>query len=453
MPGRDEPCVLSATQRSANVRVRENAFKNAIFKRYLSNTSWMMAEQLLRIISGVFVGIYIARFLGPEEFGVLSYVLAIATFIIAVSRLGMDAILVRELVSHPEKKLALMGTAFWMMFVAAVLCSTIVSAIVWSLGELPAVKVYASIISISAIFASALAVDYCFQSEVRASLSALCKSVTLIFMSVVKLCLIYIQADLVWFVCAFLMDHAVLAVVFFWAAVRQRRAGFVKCFCWNYAKSMLVSAWPLVLGAVSIQIYMRIDQIMIRNMIGLKEVGLYSAAVRIYEAWAVVIAVLTVSLLPAIVKLKQGGEGIYHKRMAQLFGLVIWMSVGAALFVSITSEHVMVFAFGAEYRASAPVVDIIMWTAVFAAMGSVSARYFNVEKMERKYAARTALAAVLNIILNFLLIPVYGIKGAALSTLICTFFANYLMDWFDKDLRTLLNIKHRAIFRPINQMR
>jgi len=413
----------------------------------------MMAEQLLRILSGVFVGIYIARYLGPEEFGVLSYVLAISTFIIAISRLGMDAILVRELVSHPEKKQTLMGTAFWMMFITAIVCSSIVAAVVWSIGELPAVKLYASIISISAIFASALVVDYCFQSEVRANVSATCKSITLLLMSFVKLYLIYIQADLVWFVYAFLMDHAVLAVIFLLAAGQQGRAGFVKCFCWEDAKSMLVSAWPLVLGAVSIQIYMRIDQIMIRNMLGLNDVGLYSAAVRIYEAWAIVIAILTVSLLPAIVKLKQGDEKNYHKRMTQLFSLVIWISVGAALFVSIVSEHLMVFAFGGEYRASAPVVDIIMWTAVFAAMGSVSARYFNVERMERKFAVRTALAAVLNVGLNFMLIPLYGIKGAALSTLICTFFANYLMDWFDKDLITLLNIKHRAIFGPITQMR
>lgn len=412
-----------------------------------------MAEQLLRILSGVFVGIYIARYLGPEEFGVLSYVLAISTFIIAISRLGMDAILVRELVSHPEKKQTLMGTAFWMMFITAIACGSIVTAVVWSIGELPAVKLYASIISISAIFASVLVVDYCFQSEVRANVSAICKSITLLLMSFVKLYLIYIQADLVWFVYAFLMDHAVLAVIFLLAAGQQGRAGFIKCFCWEDAKSMLVSAWPLVLGAVSIQIYMRIDQVMIRNMLGLNDVGLYSAAARIYEAWAIVIGILTVSLLPAIVKLKQGDEKNYHKRMTQLFSLVIWVSVGAALFVSIVSEHLMVFAFGGEYRASAPVVDIIMWTAVFAAMGSVSARYFNVERMERKFAVRTALAAVLNVGLNFMLIPLYGIKGAALSTLICTFFANYLMDWFDKDLITLLNIKHRAIFGPITQMR
>lgn len=421
-------------------------FKNDYFRRYFFNSSWMMAEQFLRILSGVFVGIYIARYLGPEEFGVLSYVLAIATFMMAISRFGMDAILVRELVSTPEKEQLLMGTAFWLMVVAALGCYILVGAVIWSTAELVSVKIYTSIIALSTIFTSCSVVDFYFQSQVKAKYSAACKSVTLFLMSVVKLYLIFIQADFIWFVFAFLMDYAVLGLVFIVAAFYGKGCGFLKLFSWSDAKEMLKSAWPLVLGAVAIQVYMRIDQIMIRNMLGLHEVGVYSAAVRIYEAWAIVTAMITVSLLPAIVKLKQGDEENYHKRMTQLFRLVIWMSVFAAIAVSLVSEQLMVLAFGEEYRESAPVVDIIMWTAVFAAMGSVSARYFNVEKMEKKFALRTALAALLNVGLNFLLIPIYGIKGAAIATLSCTFFANYMMDWFDRDLKLLLRIKHRAMF-------
>lgn len=405
-----------------------------------------MAEQFLRILSGVFVGIYIARYLGPEQFGVLSYILAISTFMIAISRLGMDAILVRELVSTPERKQMLMGTAFWMMFVAALFCYLLVGIVVWSTGEIVSVKIYASIIAVGTIFCSFLVVDFYFQSQVKAKYSAICKSIALFLMSIAKLYLVFVQADLIWFVCAFLMDHVVLAVIFIVAAIGNRNISFFKFFCGQQAKQMLKSAWPLVLGAVAIQVYMRIDQVMIRNMLGLHEVGIYSAAVRIYEAWAIVTAVITVSLLPAIVKLKQGDEGNYHKRLTQLFRLVIWMSVLAAVVVSLISEHLMVLAFGEEYRESAPVVDIVMWTAVFAAMGSVSARYLNVEKMEKKFALRTALAAVLNVGLNLLLIPVYGVKGAAIATLVCTFFANYMMDWFDQDLKSLLKIKHRAMF-------
>lgn len=405
-----------------------------------------MAEQLIRIFTGVFVGIYIARYLGPEQFGVLSYVLALAAFVLAVSRLGMDAVLVRELVEIGDKRNQLMGTAFWLMISAALVCYLVVGLGIWFVGEAAHVKIYVWIVSASALFASFLMIDYFFQSQLKAKYSAICKTFSLLLMSLVKLGLIFTGAELFWFVLASLIDHVVLAVLLLLALHKTYGVSFLKYFNWHDARSMLSSAWPMVLTAVAALIYMRIDQVMIRNMLGLHEVGIYSAATKIYESWIVLPYIISVSLLPAIVKLKQGSVLDYQRRLTQLFRLVIWMSALAAIIVSIISEPLMVIAFGEAYRESASVVSIAMWTAVFASMGSISARYFNVERMEKKIALRTALAAFVNIGLNLVLIPRYGINGAAIATLLCTIFANYLMDWFDKDLRDLLSIKHRALF-------
>ena len=244
-------------------------------------------------------------------------------------------------------------------------------------------------------------------------------------------------------VCIFL-DNVILGVFLFVFFIKKYNIKFLSSFSAEIANTMLKSAWPLVLSAIASLVYMRIDQVMIRNMLGLYEVGLYSAAVKVYESWIVCPYIITVSLLPAIAKLKKGNEGIYQKRLTQLFSVVIWLSVLAAFVASVFSEQIMTLAFGDSYKDSASVVSIVMWTAVFASMGSVSARYFNVEKMEKKIAVRTILAALINIILNVFLIPIYGVSGAAFATLICTFFAYYLMDWFDQDSKTLLSIKHRA---------
>lgn len=414
--------------------------------RYLFNSSWMLAEQVLRIISAVFVGIYIARYLGPEKFGVLSYVLAIASFIMAIARLGMDAVLVRELVSKPERHSQLMGTAFWLMFIAAAICFLLVVVGLYGIQEQLDVKLYVAVVSVGCFFTAFLVGDYSFQAEVKAKYSAICKSTVLFFMSLVKLGLILIDAELIWFVVASLFDHVLLACFFIAMLVAKRDVAFFKFFEAALARELLRSAWPMVLSAVSILIYMRIDQLMIRNMLGMHEVGLYSAATRIYEAWMTLPFVISISLLPLIIKAKEKSEEEYHRRLTQLFRVLIWLSLCAALVVTLTSEWLMVLAFGEAFRASAPVVSVVMWTSVFAAIGSVSARYFNVEHMERKFALRTALAALLNVVLNYLLIPIMGIIGAAVATLLCTFFANYLMDWFDRDLRVLLRIKHRAAF-------
>lgn len=428
------------------MKALKTVFENKSFQLYFRNSSWMLAEQILRIISGVLVGIYVARYLGPEQFGVLSYALAISAFVLAITRLGMDAILVRELVGKPSDQTALIGTAFWLMSLAAVACYGIAGLGVYYLEGSADIRLYVLIVTASAFFTSFLVVDYYFQAELKSKYSAICKFCALLFMSLFKLGLIFAEAEFVWFVVAALLDNVLVALLFLSLFAKLRGLHFLGSFSWRAAGVLLKSAWPMVLTAVAALIYMRIDQVMIRNMLGLHEVGIYSAAAKIYESWIVLPYIISVSLLPAIVKLKQGSAEDYQRRLAQLFRLVIWMSVLVAIVVSIISEPLMVIAFGEAYRESASVVSIVMWTSIFASMGAISARYFNVERMEKKIALRTAVAALMNVGLNFILIPRYGINGAAIATLLCVFFANYMMDWFDKDLRDLLTIKHRALF-------
>lgn len=417
-----------------------------MFKRYAFNSSWMLAEQFLRILSGVFVGIYIARYLGPENFGVLSYSLALSAFSIAVSRLGMDAILVREIIGNERKVKVVVGTAFWMMIIAAIACYFFSSFFVWNYTGSAQEKIYISILLASPFFTSFLVVDYFFQSRVEAKYPSICKAIVLIVMSIIKLMLVILNAELFWFVLAFLADHALLALLLLNIYLVRKGPMFFGKFDFSVAKHMIKSSWPMVLSAIAVLLYMRIDQVMIRNMLGIEEVGIYSAAVKIYESWMMLPYVISVSLLPLMAKLKIDNEELFVRRMIQIFRFVIWLSILAALVATAIGDQLIVMAFGSVYEESGGVVKIVMWASVFAAMGAVSARYFNVEHMEKKIAVRTAVAAAINIALNFLLIPVYGINGAALATLACTFFSNYAMDWLDGDLRTLLRIKHRAMF-------
>lgn len=406
----------------------------------------MLAEQILRIVSGIFVGIYIARHLGPEQFGILSYVLAISAIAMAISRLGMDAVLVRELVSNPQKKEEYLGTAFWLMSGAGVVCYLIIGLTIWASSETDEIKKYALIVATSTAFTSFLSIDYHFQAQLKAKISTICKVLALAAVSIIKITLIYIDASLIWFVIASVLDHILLAIFLIIAMCQSHDLRFIKKYNKDSVLPMLKSAWPIVLSAIAGMILVRIDQVMIRYILDLHQVGIYAAAVKVFEAWIILPYILTVSLLPAIVRLRQGDIDNYHAKMVLFFRLIIWLSLGAAIAATLFSESLMVIAFGESYRESSSVVTIVMWATVFVAMGSLSARYFNVEHMEKKLLVRSIVAAILNIGMNFILIPLYGIEGAAISTLACFFVINYAMDWLDKDLKTLLNIKHQAIF-------
>lgn len=425
-----------------------NLTLNANFRRYLGNSTWMMTEQLLRLFSGIFVGIYVARYLGPEQFGALSYVLSISALLIGVSRMGMDSVLIRELVLRPDRKQELMGTAFWIMTITALLCYALTTITIYNIQENDETKLYALIIAGSTFFTSFLVIDFYFQSQIQAKYSSLCKSISLIITSAIKILLIHYQSSLFWFVVITALEQAILAIFLILALTRTDLISFFSKFNSQDAKEMLISCWPMVVSTVAILVYMRIDQIMIRHMLGLREVGIYSAAAKIFDAWFLLPYTLTISLLPIISKLKKENSSFYQVRLTQFFSMIIWMCLLVAATTTIASEYIIKLSFGKDYQESAPVLIILMWTAVFSAIGSISARYFSVERMEKKIAVRTIASAILNVILNLFLIPAYGIIGAAVATLICTIFANYLLDWLDKDLRDLLRIKHNAlIFR------
>lgn len=414
-------------------------------KQYAFNSSWMLIEQLLRIISGVFVGIYVARYLGPEQFGVLSYALAIVAILTALSRLGMDAILVRDLARSSHLRQELMGTAFYLMLLAGVISALVLSGLVLTLESSPENQLYILIISVGALLQSFLVIDYNFQSQVKAKYSSIAKSIALGFSAISKLVLIWLNADLFLFAAFYAFDYFVVAVLLITFHIANKQGFFFFKFKKEHIKPLLSSAWPMVVSALSVVLYMRIDQVMIKAMLSPYELGLYASTVRVFEGWLILPYVMSVSLLPAIVKLKETSPNQYEKYMTILFSIMFWLSVIVATVVSIFSSSILNVTFGPEYIKAASVLSIVIWSATFAALGSITARYLTVENMEKKIAFRTIVGLIINFTMNLILIPLYGTEGAAIATLLTMFIANYAINYFDKDLKQLVDICNQSI--------
>jgi len=415
---------------------------------YFSNSSWMMGEQFVRILANVFVAIYIARYLGPKDFGVLSYFLALTAFEVAISRLGMESIVVREASKHGGVPSQVVGTAFGLMMGSALILSIVFVLSLIVFDDAKELHGLGFILFVSPIFTALYVVDFYFQSQLKSKYSAVCKTLAISIMSIIKLLLVYLGFSLFWIGVAFLLDVVVLSLLFFYALYKQKKLYYLISFSTENAKVMLQSAWPMVLTSIAVLIYMKIDQIMIKHILGMESVGLYTAAIKVYEAWIILPSILSVSLLPLMVSLKSDAKDKYVSKMIQIFSGMIWLSIIAIIAVKVISYWLIPFAFGMAYIEAIPVLNVVMFSAVFAAMGSVSGRYFTVERMEKKIAFRTILSACLNVALNYLLIPLYGIMGAAYSTLFCLFFANYLLDYFDPDLKPLRRMKNQALLYP-----
>jgi len=276
------------------------------FRRYFTNISWLFVENMLRIIAGLFVGIYVARYLGPEKFGILSYALAFVGLFGAVADLGLDTITVRELVNYPNRRDVYLGTVFWLKVVGAFTMLALIGIAVQFTSNDSTTNLYIFISASGLIFQSFQVVDFYFQSKVLSKYVSICKMIQLTISSLVKLYFIFIKADLLWFVIIILIDHVLLAISLLFAYWQQRNGMFFSHFKFRIAKEMLKDSWPLILSGVTVMIYLRIDQIMIKEMLSETELGLYSAAVKLAEVWYCIPAIVTISLFPAIINAKIG---------------------------------------------------------------------------------------------------------------------------------------------------
>jgi O-antigen/teichoic acid export membrane protein len=221
-------------------------------------------------------------------------------------------------------------------------------------------------------------------------------------------------------------------------------------FSWKWSfetsKYLLHDSWPLILAGVVISVYMKIDQVMIKEMLGAKEVGLYAAAVKLSEAWYFIPMAIASSLFPAIINAKVYQKEVYYQRLQKLYDLMVWIAIAIALPTTFLSTLVVEFLYGKEYLGSSSVLIIHIWTAVFVFLGVASSKYLLAENFIKKTFYRTFIGALLNIIMNYYLIGIIGIQGAAISTLVSHFFAAYFYDILDKDLRIMFIMKTKSLF-------
>lgn len=416
------------------------------YQRYFANTSWMFAEQILRMVAGLLVGIWVARYLGPTQFGVFSYAIAFTALFGSIAKLGLDSIVVRDLVRDPSQRDAYMGTAFWLKLMGAIVMLAIMALAVQLTSNDAITNLYIFIIASGTIFQSFEVVDFYFQSKVLSRFVSICKLAQLFISSLLKLYLIFIGADLIWFVVVTMVDQITLALSLYLAFRYQKLGGFYRFFDVAAAKHLLQDSWPLIVSGLVIMIYMRIDQIMIKEMLGEREVGLYSAATRVSEVWYFMPVILTNSLFPSIVNAKKVSRELYLRRLQKLFTFLVLISILVALPMTFFSDRLITLLYGDAYRAAGQVLMIHIWAGVFVSLGVASGSWFINENLQRYAFYRTGLGAVINVLLNLILIPFFGMIGAAISTVIAQAMAALFFDMFTEKTRVVFFMKLKTIY-------
>lgn len=388
------------------------------FTRYFGNTSWVLSEKIIRLCVNLFVSVYVARYLGPARFGLLNYAISFVALFSAIANLGLDEIIVRNLVQHPKQRDSILGTALVLRLAGWIVLLVMVWGSVLIVPSDNLTKLLIIIIAGGMIIQIFNVLDFYFQSQVLARFSSIAQFYSLVIGSVIRVILIVLQAELLWFALAILIDSLVFVAVliFFYCKRHMRIAGWR--FETQLARRLLHDSWPLILSGLAVMIYMRIDQIMIKTLISPAAVGIYVAAVKLAEVWYVIPVAICSALFPAVLNAKKGSTSRYLRRVQLLYDLMTWLAVAIAIPIYLLSPWICMILYGDQYTGSATVLAINIWACIPVFLGVASSRYLVAENATKLVFARSLLGAILNVILNLLWIPDYGIIGAAWATVI-----------------------------------
>jgi PST family polysaccharide transporter len=332
-----------------------------------------MADRALRMVIGLLVGVWIARYLGPEQFGLYNYAVAFVFLFGTIAALGgLDGIVVRDIIREPAAKEEILGTAFALRLMAGLLTFLLATGVGVLLrpGDKQSLMLV-GLIAASQLFLAFDTIDFWFQSQVQSKYTVYAKNAAFLIMCVVRVALILSQATIIAFAVAALCEvvlGAGMLVMFYRKTAMQRsnwRVSFVR------AKTLLSLSWPLILAGGAGAIYMKIDQVMLGNMLGDKAVGIYSAAVKVTEVWNVIPLAVVSSLYPSFIAIHQMSQEQYYERWKKVVRGVFWGAVALSTAIAVFSSAIVGFLYGESYAQAAGVVAIHSYSGIGVSVSAV----------------------------------------------------------------------------------
>ena len=414
--------------------------------KYLKNTSWLLFEKVARMFVGLVVGVLMARYLGADQFGIFNYALSFVAIFGFMVGLGLDSIVVRELVRDEARTDEILGTSFLMKLSGALLQFFFILIVVHVIPSESVTRKMVLIIAVASLFQSLYVIDFFFQAQVKSRFVVYTSLINLVSSSLIKVFLILQHASLIWFALVVVYDSLMIGVGYVCYYRINKRSIFHWRPRWAMAKSLFSDSWPLLLSAMVVIVYMRTDILMLKHMLGNEAVGHYAAAVRISEAWYFIPMVITNSLFPAIINARSIDLGLYHDRLRSLFSITIWFSLAISVPVVFISEWAIISLYGPEYIQAGNVLMIHIWTGIPISVGVVSSGFWIAENLQKTQMIFTIIGLILNILLNLVFIRLYGVTGAALATLLSYLATNYLLLHFFRPTRKLLRIIVKSIY-------
>ena len=402
--------------------------------RALKNASWIIVCRVIQSLLSLVIGMISARYLGPSNYGVITYVSSVVAFALPIMQLGLNQTLVKEFVQSPERAGKILGTSLVINVLSSIvsMIGSVAFVFLVNAGERETILV-CILYSLTLLFQATEMTQYWFQYQLLSKYPSIATLCAYVAVSLYKIFLLVTQKSVVWFALSNVLDYfliSVILMVIYFKVGNQRLS-----FDWHLGREMLSRSKYYIIPSLMVMIFQHTDRIMIKLMMGETETGFYSAAITCVGISGFVFSAVIDSMRPVILEEKGKDQVRYENRVAQLYAIITFISLAQSIGMTVLAKPLVNLLYGAEYAPTAGILCVAVWYVTFSYYGSVRNVWILAEGKQKYLFGINVIGAVANVLSNLLLIPRWGGVGAAVASLITQFFTNVIIGFVFKPIR------------------
>lgn len=401
---------------------------NLLKNKAASNAIWIIAGRVAQSIIAIVIGMLTARYLGPSNYGLISYAASIVTFVVPIMNLGFGNVLVQEQTNHSKEEGEIFGSSILLSIISAFACIIGVTTYTFivDVGE-KTTNYVVFLYSLMLLFQAMELIQYWFQAKLLSKYMSIVSFVAYVIVAGYKIFLLASGADVYFFAISYSIDYFLISLMLF--IVYKKLGGAKLRFSSSVAKRMFNSSRHYIVSSLMVTIFAQTDRIMLKLMINEAAVGYYTAAVTCAGITSFVFSAIIDSMRPTIFVHKKNNNNVgYERNIARTYCFIIYLSLIQSVFMTVFAKYIIGILYGSEYAMSISALQIIVWYTTFSYMGAVRNIWILGENKQKYLWILNLGGATVNIALNFALIPIMGINGAALASLITQVFTNIIMN-------------------------
>jgi O-antigen/teichoic acid export membrane protein len=419
------------------------------FAKYAANTSWLMSDQILAVLFNLGVTAIVARYLGPNDFGLLNYTFATAAIFGVIGKLGLEGIVVRDLTLHPNDQHTILGTTFALKLITY--CAATLGLWVFAIYSTPDVRErnLLQVAAFTLLLTPITVTNYWFHAQVKARYLATANITSNAASGLAKIAAAFSALPIMAFALANLLQAVIASFLGFILYVRNGGPSVLR---WNFSSSvarrLLSEGWAIFLAGMLGAIYLKVDVVMLKWLSSTEAVGIYSVATRFSEATYFIPGAIVASVFPSLIALRKTDAQNFNSKLQVIFDLMVGTAAAVIAATLIGAYVAIPLLFGDSYADAWQILLIHVLATPFIFLRTVFTRWIIIERAPTFLLVTDGVGAGLNIALNFLLIPSFGGFGAALATLCSYAVAAYVSLSFSRRTRPIFYMMSRSLFLP-----